>query len=248
MFSSRAATAGAVVLALLLGGTACGSAPEQIDPSGVDELEVPTPDPDPDDFVAGVDNRWFPLPPGARWRYALTQEGERGTVVMTVLPGTREVAGIAATVVERRTTAEDGSVLEEASAFYAQDRDGNVWHLGDETTYVAGGPDGRGSWEAGAGGAEAGLAMPAVPRVGDGYAVEDAPGRAQDRAEVLSVDGTATVGGRRYRQVVRLEVTSPLEPGAEEQYYAPGVGLVLADAPGSGRRLELVQVEGQRSG
>ncbi len=47
-----------LVLAVLAG---CGSAPKEIDPTGVDGLVIPTPDPDPTDFVEGVDNRYLPL-------------------------------------------------------------------------------------------------------------------------------------------------------------------------------------------
>ncbi len=52
------------MLAALTVLTGCGSASVSSPPSGVDELVIPTPSPDPDDFVAAVDNPWFPLEPG----------------------------------------------------------------------------------------------------------------------------------------------------------------------------------------
>lgn len=52
--------------------TGCVGPPPSIDPSGVDELQIPTPAPDPADFVATVDNAWFPLAPGSVWTYRST--------------------------------------------------------------------------------------------------------------------------------------------------------------------------------
>src|SRR4051794_12429612 len=55
-------------LAVLTGPLAgCGTASAPSPPTGVDGLVIPAPPPDPDDFVARVDNPWFPLPPGGSW-------------------------------------------------------------------------------------------------------------------------------------------------------------------------------------
>ena len=69
----------ALVAVVLLGAvalTGCGAAgeanPETIGPRGVDGMVIPTPEPDPDDFVADVDNPWFPLEPGTVWTYDVT--------------------------------------------------------------------------------------------------------------------------------------------------------------------------------
>lgn len=205
-----AATAALAGAGCLLAG--CGSASPPSPPAGVDGLVIPTPSPDPDDFVDGVDNAWLPLEQGRSWTYEEVGDDRVRTVRVT---GTREAAGVEATAVQ---TVEGGTTTTD---LYAQDRDGNVWWLGRE-----------GVWEAGVDGARAGLAMPATPRVGDGFRTALAPGVTEQRATVASVTGMA--GG--YDDTVLLEVEDDLRPGRVlEQAYAPGVGLVreeLDPAPG----------------
>ena len=149
------------------------------------------PVPRPGDFVEQVDNPWLPLLPGAEWVYE-SSEGE--TITVTVTDRTREVAGVTTTVVRDVVTDEDGEVVEETDDWFAQDRAGNVWYFGEDTVEYGGPgrrrPDTSGSWEAGVDGAEAGIAMLARPRRGDGYEQEHAPGEAEDRATVLELDAS----------------------------------------------------------
>ena len=238
-----------VVALLLLAG--CGGAPDEIGPQGVDGLEVPTPSPDPADFVRRIDNPYLPLVPGSEWVYEATGEepGDTETITVTVTDQTREVAGVTTTVVHDVVRDADGDVVEDTYDWYAQDRDGNVWYFGEDTTaYDAKGrPDTEGSWEAGVDGAQAGLVMPATPRVGDGYRQEFSEGEAEDQARVLQLDATRTAGGTTYDGVLVTEDTTPLEPGlVEQKYYAPGTGLVYEETvsggiSGGGERVELVQ-------
>ena len=210
----RLTVAAAVLLVGLVPGVAgCGSASPPSPPSGVDQLVVPTPSLDPADFVDGVDNPWFPLPAGSRWTYELSGV-ERGTVTATVAEQPQTVAGVEATVVE--TTGPDQSRVD----YYAQDRAGNVWWVGRE-----------GVWAAGTDGAEAGLAMAARPRVGDGYRMVAAEGVAEDQAQVRSVSASATVPAGDYEGCVEIETFSPLVPGVRlRSTYAEGVGLVRVES------------------
>lgn len=221
----------ATALAVLL--TACGAgAPQTAPPSGVDGLEIPTPSPDPADFVRGVDNPWFPLAPGSTWTY----ESSGGGAVEVTVAGTTTIAGVEATAVETVERTGRGRVVAESTAWFGQDRAGNVWHLGDE-----------GVWQAGRSGAQAGLAMPATPRVGDGFAQELAPGVAQDSSLVLAIDARRTTPYDVFEDLVHVEETSPLEPGVTtEAFYARGVGLVLEATTGAGPSsdLELVDLTG----
>ena len=73
--------------------------------------------------------------------------------MITVEDTTYDVAGVATTPVTRTEPTGDQVV-----DYYAQDRRGNVWWFGRE-----------GVWLAGEDGAQAGLAMPATPRLGDGW-------------------------------------------------------------------------------
>ena len=69
--------------------------------------------------------------------------------------------------------------------YYAQDRHGNVWWFGRE-----------GVWRAGEDGAEAGLAMPATPRVGDGWRAAYDAGVVDVRTTVATRDQADDHAGR----------------------------------------------------
>lgn len=234
----------APLLAPLL--VACGSASEPSPPSGVDALVIPSPSLDPADFVTGVDNPWLPLVPGSEWIYRVSGDGGPQTVTVTVLEETREIQGVTATVVRDVVTGPEGEVLEETLDWFAQDDAGNVWYLGEDTTEY----DGRrasteGSWEAGVDGAEAGLAMAALPRVGDGYRMEYLEGAAEDRATVLRLDAATTVPYGDLTDLLETEDSSPLEPDVvERKLYARGVGLVREETVRGGDEVvELVSFE-----
>ena len=237
----------ALAAALPLLVTGCGSAPEKSPPTGVDGLRIPTPSADPDDFVEGIDNPYLPLEPGSRWVYE-SAGVDPDTTTVTVTGDTREVQGVTTKVVHDVVRDADGKVVEDTFDWVAQDAAGNVWYFGEDTTEYddRGRPDHSGSWEAGVDGAQAGLVMPAQPRVGDGYQQESSPGLAEDRAEVLSVDESVNVEFGSFTDVVQTEDTTPLEPGlVEHKYYAPGVGLVLEQTVAGGAdRAELVSYDG----
>ncbi|MCR1784366.1 hypothetical protein KVF89_17625 [Nocardioides carbamazepini] len=205
----------ACLLALTGALTACGSGSAPSPPSGVDGLVVPTPDPDPADFVADVDNPWFPLVPGTRWEYADEGSGQPA-LVLTVEAGERldGPEGIATTTLVR--TRADGVVARDR---YAQDRSGNVWWLGRE-----------GVWQAGESGAEAGLVMPARPRFGDGFRTALAPGQSEV-ATVRALGEEITVPLATYDRTVEIEVTDAAG-AARTEVYARGIGLVWTDEAG----------------
>ena len=192
------------------------------------------------DFVRAVDNPHYPLPPGATWLYRKRGLDGVEEIRVEVTQRTRVVDGITAVVVRDRATL-DGVLIEDTWDWFAQDRDGNVWYLGEDTTaYEAGQePSKEGSWEAGEDGARAGIVMPAEPRVGDRYQQEYYEGVAEDRGEIVATDATGTVPWGAFDDAVRTRDTTPLEPDLEEfKYYARGVGVVLEEE--EGERLELV--------
>jgi hypothetical protein len=183
-------------------------------------------------FSTHIDNPYLPLQPGHRWVYRETDA--RGTVTRDLVRVThrtkRVAAGIVARVV-RDTATRHGQVVEDTLDYYAQDRRGNVWYLGEDTTeFEHGKPTStEGSWEAGVDGAQAGIAMLAHPRAGRRYAQEDYPGHAEDRAKVLSRGEQVEVPAGHYRHVLLTKEWTPLEPDAlEYKLYARGVGPVLS--------------------
>lgn len=204
--------------------------------TGVDGLQIPTPSLAASDFVARVDNPWLPLAPGNVWVYRATSSDGEKTITVTVLDETREIGGVDATVVRDVVTDADGKVLGETRDWFAQDAAGNVWSLGEATTVGdVGETSGEGSWEAGVDGAEAGLAMPAEPRLGDGYRREFLRGEAEDRVLVLTLDASANVPFGSFTDLLETEDTSPLDPGlVERRLYARGVGLIQEETVAGG--------------
>ena len=206
--------AAALVVGALVSG--CGAGVEKVPVTGVDGLVVPTPSPDPADFVPTIDNPWLPYAVGAMWSYDLEVGFEEGNRTVTVEPETVEVAGVTATAVTTETAA--GALSETVRDFFAQDAAGNVWWLGRD-----------GVWEAGESGALAGLAMPADPRVGDGWRLALAPGVSEDRVTVVQIEDDEVV----------LHRVSDLEPGVlDAQTYRRGTGLESVE-PLDGPSVEL---------
>jgi hypothetical protein len=199
---------------------------------------------DPADFVDRIDNPYWPMSPGSRWIYRETgADGAEQRVVVTVTGRTKQILGIDAVVVHDVVT-EDGAVKEDTLDWYAQDADGNVWYLGEQTAEYENGKvvSTEGSWEAGVGGAQAGLIMPAEPRAGLSYRQEYLEGEAEDAAEVLGVDEAIEVPFGRFDHVLLTKDFTPLDPDAlEHKFYARGVGPALVIAlTGGGGREELV--------
>ncbi|WP_345522671.1 hypothetical protein [Nocardioides conyzicola] len=209
-----------MVIALVVSLAGCGGANVQLPSSGTDQLVIPTPSPDPDDFVRGVDNPWMPLPDGRTWTYQVVGVDGSDEQKVTVAAGP-EVDGVPTTA--RVTTGPDTVTTD----WFAQDAAGNVWWFGRE-----------GEWTAGTDGAEAGLAMAADPRVGDGYRTAYQRGVVEDVATVLALDGSATVPAGSYDDLVVTRDTS--ETGSVEQSWARGIGLVEATRPGQTVRLTKV--------
>jgi hypothetical protein len=198
---------------------------------------------DPSNVVATVDHPYFPLAPGSRWIYTAQTEDGTEDIAVEVQPETRDVMGIQATVV-RDTVSKGGELVEDTYDWYAQDKDGNVWYLGEDVKNYSGGQlvDTEGSWEAGVDGAEAGVIMFAEPRPGGDYRQEYLAGKAEDMAKVVARDGTADVPFGTFSDLVVTEEWTPLEPGVRaRKYYAAGVGNVLEESiAGETERVQLV--------
>ena len=198
---------------------------------------------DPAGFTTTIDNPYLPLAAGT----VLVYKSPDGTVADTfsVTATTRIIDGVRCVVVLDVTKVR--GVLEESTEdYFAQDKAGNVWYFGEDVkNYKTGKLVGtNGSWRAGRDGAQPGMVMKAEPRAGDRYAQENAPGIAEDQAEIVAVDAAATVPFGRFDHVLLTRETSPLEPKAlEEKYYASGVGNILSVDKATGEREELVSVK-----
>jgi hypothetical protein len=200
----------------------------------------------PDDFTTKIDNPYWPMKPGARWVYRETDPGGSvQRVVVTVTYKTKRIAnGIVARIV-RDTVTEDGQLVEDTWDWYAQDKAGNVWYLGELTKEYENGKfkSSAGSFEAGVDGAQPGIAMPANPKAGLAYRQEYYKGEAEDNAEIFSLDERAEVPFGYFRDIVMTKDLNPLHPKIlEYKFYARGVGPVLAvGVSGGSDREELVR-------
>jgi hypothetical protein len=202
---------------------------------------------DPADFTTRITNPWWPMRPGSRWVYRETDaEGAKQRVVVTVTKRTRLIANGVRVRVLHDVVTEDDEPVEVTDDWYAQDRCGNVWYLGEATKEYENGKvvSTEGSFEAGVDGAQAGVIMPAEPRKGMRYRQEYSKGEAEDRAEVFSLAEQAEVpyGYFRPGRVLMTKDLNPLSPRIlEYKFYARGIGPVLAvSVSGGSDREELV--------
>lgn len=211
--------AGAVMVAILVAGVACGQGAR----GGSWPSDYPV---DKTTLVSTGSNQFFPLRPGHR--VALGKGTQK--LVVTVLNETRVVDGVETRVVEERETDAD-RLIEISRNYFAMDpTTKDVYYFGEEVdTYENGQVTGHeGSWLSGVNGAKFGLMMPGTPTLHARFSQELAPRIAMDRAEVIAVQEQFTsqdVG--RYQQCIRTLETTPLEPKAREyKTYCPGFGLV----------------------
>jgi len=197
----------------------------------------------PANFTTTIDNPFLPWVPGTIFVYE-SSEGE--VVTVTVLEETAEIGGVETVIVHDAATI-GGVLVEDTYDYYAQDLQGNVWYFGEDTVEYE---EGRivsveGAWRTGVDGAKPGIVMKANPMVGDVYRQEFALGEAEDDAEVVSLNATATVPAGTFNGCIKTDDQSALEPDIDEsKFYASGVGLVLAVNNESGEREELVSVTG----
>ena len=198
----------------------------------------------PADFSTKIDNPYWPMNPGDRWVYSETSGDTKQRNVVTVTQKTKTIAnGVEARVVHD-VVYEDGEATEITDDYYAQDKDGTIWYLGEDTAEYENGKltTREGSFEAGKDGAQAGVIMPAKPQAGMSYRQEYLKGEAEDEGEVLSTEEQVQVPYGYYQGALLTRDTTPLEPKVTEyKLYAKGVGPVLTvtTSGGSGRE-ELV--------
>ena len=214
-------------------GTGSGSQADL--PQGSEPVKL-----DPADFTTRIDNPYWPMAPGDKWVYRETDSGTEQRVEVTVTNQTKQIAnGIEARVVHDVVT-EDGQLVEVTDDWYAQDKAGNVWYLGEDTAEYENGKvtTRSGSFEAGVDGAQAGVIMPADPKDSIAYRQEYYKGEAEDKAEVLSTDEQVEVPFGYFQGALMTKDLVPLEPKVSEyKLYARDVGPVLTvkTSGGSGR-------------
>jgi hypothetical protein len=203
---------------------------------------------DPAGFTAVIGNPYYSLRPGSVRVSEGTKDGVPQTHTTTVTGRTKTIAGVRCVVVADIVTSR-GKLVEKVSDWYAQDRRGNVWYFGEATADYENGVvvSTKGSWETGVDGAKPGIVMPAHPKPGPAFYSEFRPGVAEDKAQVLSLHDAVRVPYGRFRNVIVLRDTNPLDPQlVSHKWYVKGVGLVKTVRVGSSHRehAELVKLTG----
>jgi hypothetical protein len=191
-----------------------------------------------------IDNRYLPLVPGAQ--YILEGVSNRTglplphRVMFTVTDLTKKVNGVTSRVMWDVDVSDD-QLAEAELAFFAQDRRGNVWNLGEYPEEYGlneageygflGAPN---TWIAGQEEAEAGIHMAKKPRVSSSpYLQGFAPAiDFLDCAEVVDTDAEVCVPAGCFDDVVITHESTPLDPagGTQTKDHAPDVGIVAVGA------------------
>jgi hypothetical protein len=151
-------------------------------------------------------------------------------LVTTITDLVKPIAGVRGVVVWERDWS-DGALVEAELALFAQDDDGNVWHLGQyPEEYEDGKVVAAPAWFHGIKGARAGIAMPAHPRLGaSDYAQGFAPPPINwvDRAQAYKVNQRTCVPAGCYEGVLVVREFERDKPDAAQlKYFARGLGNV----------------------
>jgi len=201
----------------------------------------------PKNFVRVINNPYFPLPVGRTLVYRGVKDGKTQIDRVHVTTHTRIIEGIRATALSDVST-HTGKLLEKTIDWCAQDKQGNVWYLGEKTAaYLPGGKiDRSGSWMAGVHDGEPGIIMLAHPQVPGAYRQEYLKGSAEDTAWIVVRGGSLKTPVGMVRHTLTSLEFSRLEPRViDQKIYAPGIGIVLEQAVrGPAEVARLVSIHG----
>jgi len=185
------------------------------------------------DFVSTGESKYFILKPGYQVTLEGEEDGEELKLVMTVLNETKIVNGIETRLVEEKET-EGGNLVEISRNYFALCKPtNNAIYFGEDVDIYENGEkvSQEGAWLAGQNDSKAGMIMPGKVQVGLRYYQEIAPGVAEDRARIVSVNGSMVTPAGTFDQVLKTEETNPLKPEEKElKFYAPGIGLIQEEA------------------
>lgn len=215
---------------------------------------------DPNEIDESSANPYVSIVAGHTYVLRAGEEGEE-TVVVHVTNATREIQGVKCRVIVDAVVAADedqatGEIdyvpVEVTDDWVAQDQNGDVYYCGEIARNFEDGQlvDLDGSFEAGRGGAKAGILFKNLPEPGGTHRQEFALGEAEDIIRYEDVNVSPTQENADFPCAdgcVKTFDFTPLSPESTEfKYYRPGVGFVLAEAMEDGKltgeREELVCV------
>ena len=239
----------AIILLMMILVSACA-------PAAGETVEAQFADFDPGNFdnPTVIDNEWMPMKPGTKWVQEGTavEGGESITrrIDFTITDLTKVIGGVR-TAVTWDLDYSDGELVEAELAFFAQDKDGNIWRMGEYPEEYDGKKlVGHPAWIHGFEDAHAGIMMKGSPATGTpSYSEGWGPAvHWTDRGQVDSVGVKTCVPVDCYDDVLVIAESSQTEVNAQQlKYYARGVGNVRVGWRGAGEKtretLELVKLE-----
>ena len=204
------------------------------------------------DASIDITNKFLPVIPGST--FTLTGTANRGTgqnphtVIFTVTEVTKMVNGVRTVVLWDRDI-QEGTLVEEELAFWAQDDSGNVWLMGEypeehEGTKVSA----PAAWLTGIQQATAGILMRNDPKVNTTqYEQGKAPKAGfHDLAKVFAENQHTCVDVGCFDGVLVVDEWDPdhqPQDGHQFKYHAPGVGIIQVTARGGDEQETLVATE-----
>jgi len=196
-----------------------------------------------------IDNPWLPLTQGTQFIYEGDTE-ENGVMVphrlvITVTDLTKVIDGVRSVITWDQDFKAD-EMVESELAFFAQDKEGNVWRMGEHPEeYENGQYIEAPTWFAGVNYSVAGIEMLGNPQLGTpSYSQGWAPSvEFTDRGQVSQVGQQVCVPAACYNDVLFIDETSQAEPGAHQlKLFARGVGNIKADWRGADQTQEILEL------
>jgi hypothetical protein len=204
------------------------------------------------DQSTSVDNKWLPLKPGTQWSYEgfTVDNGAKipHRLVVTVTDLTKVINGVNSVVTWDQDFKAD-QLTEGELAFFAQDKNGTVWRMGEHPeAYEDGTFIEAPTWFTGIEDAKAGIEMQGAPQLGmPSYSEGWGPSvDFTDRGQVSQMGQMVCVPSDCYNDVLVIDETSKAEPGAHQlKYFASGIGNIRVAWTGADQTqetLELIKV------
>jgi hypothetical protein len=196
-----------------------------------------------------IDNKWLTLRPGTRLVYeGFTIDNGKHIprrLVSTVTDLTKSIDGVRSVVTWDQDYNAD-QLVEAEIAFFAQDKAGNVWRMGEHPEdFENGAFAGASTWISGNDQARAGIEMQGNPQSGSpSYSQGWAPSvQFTDRAQVARLGQQVCVKLGCYDGILVTDETSAAEPGAHQlKYYAAGIGNIKVDWKGADQTQETLEL------
>ncbi len=173
-----------------------------------------------DQFTSAGRSDYFVLEPDYQLTLEGEKDGQKSSLVVTVLPETARIDGILCRIVEERTL--EGEVITGLTRrFLAMDRKTrDIYCFGKDVTGAKG-------WKSGSRNAHYALWLAGHPAKGDAYYRELSPDVAMTRLEHLAVaESVATPAGTFDRCVTAKETDALFPEDTRTMAFAPSIGLV----------------------